>query len=104
MNVIVTGGAGYIGAHVVRALAAAGHRPIIVDDLRCASPERGGDFPIERIALEDTPAVVECFARHQPEGVIHLAGYISVGESVRVPEKYWSNNLGAGASLLLACA
>jgi UDP-glucose 4-epimerase len=36
--------------------------------------------------------------------VVHLAGYISVGESVRLPDKYWGNNLGAGASLLLACA
>jgi UDP-glucose-4-epimerase GalE len=104
MKVIVTGGAGYIGAHVVRALAAAGHAPIVVDDLRSATPERVGDFPFEKIGLEDAPALMECFARHRPDGVVHLAGSISVGESVRVPEKYWSNNLGAGASLLLACA
>jgi len=104
MKVIVTGGAGYIGAHVVRALAAAGHAPIIVDDLRCATPDRIGDFPHEAIALEDTGALTDCFRRHRPDGVIHLAGYISVGESVRLPEKYWGNNLGAAASVLLACA
>src|SRR5262245_47276799 len=104
MKVIVTGGAGYIGAHVVRALAAAGHSPVIVDDLRCATRERTGDFACEPIALEDTAALVDCFARHRPEGVVHPAGFISVGESVRLPDKYWGNNLGAGASLLLACA
>jgi UDP-glucose-4-epimerase GalE len=104
MKVIVTGGAGYIGAHVVRALAAAGHTPIIVDDLRCATKDRIGDFAHEPIALEDTAALVDCFRRHRPDGVVHLAGLISVGESVRLPEKYWRNNLGAGASLLLACA
>ena len=104
MKVIVTGGAGYIGAHVTRAVAAAGHEPIVVDDLRCATRERVGDYAFEPIGLEDTAALTECFRRHRPEGVIHLAGYISVGESVRIPEKYWANNLAAGASLLLACA
>jgi UDP-glucose-4-epimerase GalE len=104
MKVMVTGGAGYIGAHVTRALAGAGHDPIIVDDLRCAARERAGDFRLETIAHEDSGALIDCFRRHQPDGVVHLGGYISVGESVRVPEKYWGNNLGAGASLLLACA
>ena len=104
MKVVVTGGAGYIGAHVTRALADAGHTPIIVDDLRCASPERVGGFLHESVACEDTPALTDVFARHRPQGVVHLAGYISVGESVRVPDKYWGNNLGAGASLLVACA
>jgi UDP-glucose-4-epimerase GalE len=89
---------------VVRALADAGHTPIIVDDLRCATRERIGAFAFEPIALEDSAALVDCFARHRPDGVVHLAGFISVGESVRLPDKYWSNNLGAGASLLLACA
>ena len=104
MKVIVTGGAGYIGAHVTRALAAAGHTPIVVDDLRCATRERAAGFALEPIAVEDTAALVDCFRRHRPDAVVHLAGFISVGESVRLPDKYWGNNLGAGASLLLACA
>lgn len=103
MKVIVTGGAGYIGAHVTRALAEAGHTPIIVDDLRCAAPDRIGPYAHESVACEDTGALTAVFARHRPQGVVHLAGYISVGESVRDPDKYWNNNLAAAASLLIAC-
>ncbi len=104
MKVMVTGGTGYIGAHVARALAERGHAPVILDDLRASAADRAGALPLERVSLEDTAAVTAAFERHAIEGVIHLAGSISVGESVRDPEKYWSNNLGAGASLLFACA
>ena len=104
MKVLVAGGAGYIGAHVVRALDAAGHEPLIVDDFRKSEPARAGRYPVERIALEDTPSLCGVFARFRPEGVVHLGGYISVGESVREPALYWENNLGAGASLLIAAA
>ena len=104
MKVVVTGGAGYIGAHVVRALAVAGHAPIVVDDLRASTPARVGDFPFEKVSLQDTAVLVDVFRRHRPDAVIHLAGSISVGESVRLPERYWDNNLAGGASLLLACA
>ncbi len=104
MKVVVTGGTGYIGAHVTRGLAEAGHTPIIVDDLRASRAERARGFVLEQVALEDTPALVDVFSRHRPEGVIHLAGSISVGESVRDPDLYWQNNLAGGASLLLACA
>lgn len=103
VKVIVTGGAGYIGAHVARALDAAGHVPIIVDDLRCATRERVGAFEHEAVACEDTAALTDLFRRREPDGVVHLAGYISVGESVRDPDKYWGNNLAAAASLLIAC-
>ena len=104
MKVIVTGGAGYIGAHVARALAAAGHEPIIVDDLRCATRAARRRLHLRAARREDTAALTDCFRATGRTGVIHLAGYISVGESVRLPDKYWGNNLGAGASLLLACA
>ena len=104
MIVLVPGGAGYIGAHLVRALAARGHQPVVLDDLRSSTAERCAGFPLERVSLEDTPAVLDVFARHRPEAVIHLAGSISVGESMRDPAKYWRNNLGGGASLLLAAS
>ena len=104
MNVMVTGGTGYIGAHVARALAERGHAPVVLDDLRASGAERAGHLPLERMPLEDTAAVTAALGRHRAQAVIHLAGSISVSESVRDPEKYWENNLGAGASLLLACA
>jgi UDP-glucose 4-epimerase len=104
MKVLVAGGAGYIGAHVVRALAAHGHSPIILDDLRASSIDRCHPFTLEAVSLEDTSSVFEVFQKHQPEAVVHLGGYISVGESMREPTRYWENNLGSGISLLLACA
>lgn len=104
MKVLVTGGAGYIGSHVTRGLAESGHDPVVLDDLRASKAERARGFPLETVALEDTAALVDVFARHRPDGVVHLAGSISVGESVRNPELYWQNNLGGGASLLIACA
>jgi UDP-glucose-4-epimerase GalE len=104
MKVLVTGGAGYIGAHVVRGLAERGHTPVILDDLRSSRASRTQGFPFENVAIEDTDRVVDVFARHKPEGVIHLAAAISVAESVKDPDFYWGVNLGGGASLLLACA
>ena len=104
MKVLVSGGAGYIGAHVVRLLAECGHQPVILDDLRSSQRSRIGDLPWENVALEDVEAVTKVFSAHRPEAVIHLAGYISVGESVREPEKYWRNNLGAGTHLIVAAA
>jgi UDP-glucose-4-epimerase GalE len=102
VKVLVTGGAGYIGAHVVRALASAGHRPVILDDLRRSQEDRAGGFALERVAIENTTAVSRVFERHRPDGVVHLAGYISVAESVRDPEAYWAANLSGAASLLVA--
>ncbi len=102
MKVLVTGGAGYIGAHVVRALAGAGHLPVILDDLRRSQEDRAGGFTLERVAIENTAAVTRVFKRHRPEAVVHLAGYISVAESVREPEAYWAANLAGAASLLVA--
>ncbi len=104
MKVLVVGGAGYIGAHVVRALAERNHQPIILDDFRTSLESRTGNFHVEKVALEETQNVLAVFEKHHPEAIIHLGGYISVGESVREPNKYWNNNLGASTSLLLASA
>ncbi len=103
MNVLVTGGAGYIGAHLIRLLAARGYEPIVLDDFRNSSPERVAGFEVAQIPLEDRNRVLATFRRYRPRHVFHLAGYISVAESMQEPEKYWDNNVRAGISLLAAC-
>jgi UDP-glucose-4-epimerase GalE len=91
-EVLVTGGAGYIGSHVCKALAASGFNPICYDTL-----EKGHRWavrwgPLERGDIGDGVRLDEVFARHRPRAIIHLAGYIEVGESVREPERYLHNN------------
>jgi UDP-glucose-4-epimerase GalE len=91
-RVLVAGGAGYIGSHICKALAESGVMPVCYDTL-----EKGHDWavrwgPLERGDIGDTQRLDEVFARYQPRAVIHLAGYIEVGESVREPERYLDNN------------
>jgi UDP-glucose 4-epimerase len=104
MKVFVTGGAGYIGAHVVRHLEASGYKAIIIDDFRTSSIDRVGDFAYENLPLENLDLLMKAFEKYKPGAVIHLAGFISVGESVKDPAKYWENNLGASSHLLTAVA
>ena len=98
--VLVTGGAGYIGSHVCKALADAGVQPICLDSL-----EKGHDWavrwgPLEQGDVGDGRFVEEVFRRHKPRVVIHLAGYIEVGESVTQPERYLHNNAGKSHVLI----
>jgi UDP-glucose-4-epimerase GalE len=93
ITVLVAGGAGYIGSHVCKALAEAGDRPVCFDTL-----EKGHDWavqwgPLELGDIGDKARLDEVFAGHRPRAVIHLAGYIEVGESVRQPERYLHNNV-----------
>lgn len=103
MNVLVVGGAGYIGSHCVRQLIAAGHRPVIVDNLvyghRGAVPE---SVPIHEINLGDEPAIERVLRAEQIEVVMHFAAYCYVGESVTDPLKYYFNNVSATLHLLHA--
>src|SRR6266404_5806649 len=90
--ILVTGGAGYIGSHVCKALAEAGFAPVCFDTL-----EKGHEWavrwgPLERGDIGDARRLDEAFHRHRPRAVIHLAGYIEVGESVKQPERYLHNN------------
>ncbi len=103
MNVLVVGGAGYIGSHCVRQLVAAGHRPVVVDNLvyghRAAL---AASVPFHQADIADEKAVGKILRDEKIEGVMHFAAYCYVGESVTDPLKYYLNNLAAPLHLLKA--
>ena len=108
MNILVTGGAGYIGAHTVVELTAAGHTPVIVDDLSGAKADvidrietiTGVRPAFYRLDCKDREALERVFATHAINAVIHFAGYKAVGESVKKPLQYYRNNLDSTLTLL----
>ena len=103
MNVLVAGGAGYIGSHCVRQLAAAGHRPVVVDNL--VYGHRGAvapTVPFHEISLGDEAAVRSVLEKERIELVMHFAAFCYVGESVTDPLKYYLNNVSATLQLLKA--
>ena len=108
MNILLTGGAGYIGSHTAVELIGAGHHVIIADNLSNSSPEavrRIGELTgtapaFYEIDVCDRAALDQVFVQEKPEAVIHLAGLKAVGESVREPLRYYRNNLDAALTLL----
>ena len=108
MKVLVTGGAGYIGSHVLIELYKSGHEAVVVDNYLNSTPESlkrvaqiiGTDVPLVKADLTDEAAVDAAFAEHRPDAVIHLAGLKAVGESVQKPLWYYHNNLDATFVLL----
>jgi len=101
-TVLVTGGAGYIGSHVCRALSQSGFRPIIYDDLSQGHRFLVKHGPLEVGDIRDRSRLDEVLGRSKPVGCIHLAGLIAVGESVAFPEQYADVNIGGTAILLSA--
>src|SRR5258707_15646897 len=91
-TILVTGGAGYIGSHVCKALAEAGHRPVCFDTLEKGHKWAVGWGPLECGDIGDVQRLDEVFGRHRPSAGIHLAGYIEVGESVNQPQRYLHNH------------
>ena len=104
MKLLVTGGAGYIGSHVVHAAQAAGHECVVVDNLATGIRERIS-AEIEEIDIaspEAASSLSDLMTRQRFDSVIHLAARKQVGESVEIPERYYLDNIGGMANLLLA--
>lgn len=110
MNILLTGGAGYIGSHAAVALASAGHqvvvfdnfcnsRPAVVDSIRALT---GQAIPLVEADLRDTAALREALGANDIRSVVHFAGLKAVGESVAKPIDYYANNVQGTISLLQA--
>lgn len=103
-NVLVTGGAGYIGSHACKALKAAGFTPVTFDNLVTGWQDAVKFGPFERGDLLDRPRLDQVFAQYQPVAVMHFAALSQVGESMSNPGKYWLNNTGGSLNLIEAAA
>ena len=102
MNVLVVGGAGYIGSHMVRLLDRAGHKVVVLDNLSTgfAAAVTAGELVVGD--MRDRPLVQQILGDHSIEAVMHFAACALVGESVVEPAKYYQNNVVATLELLEA--
>lgn len=102
--ILVTGGAGYIGSHTVRALAAQGRKIVVLDNLVFGHQDAILDESVELVVgdIGDKPFVEELFEKHRFGAVVHFAAFAYVGESVTDPLKYYRNNTAAPLVLLQA--
>ncbi len=107
MNILVTGGAGFIGSHTVVELLEAGHNAIIIDDFRNSTPSvidniekiTGKRPTLYKIDCNNTTELSAVFRKEKIDGVIHFAADKAVGESVKNPLKYYKNNIGGLVSV-----
>ena len=101
-NILVTGGAGYIGSHACKALSKAGYTPVTYDNL-CFGHDWAVKWgPLERGDILDRARLDEVLKQYQPEAVMHFAAFAYVGESVTNPGKYYRNNVVGSLTLLEA--
>ena len=107
-NILVTGGAGYIGSHTVVELHNAGYTPIIVDNLSNSKKSvlqglkniTGKDFAFYQVDCNDKEGFRKVFKENQIDGIIHFAAFKAVGESVAQPLSYYENNVGSLMTLI----
>lgn len=100
MNILITGGAGYIGSHACKLLAANGHLPISYDNLSRGHRASVKWGPLELGDLEDRQRLHDVLTRYQPDAVMHFAAFAYVGESVENPLRYYRNNVAGSIALL----
>ena len=110
MKILITGGAGYIGSHVAKALLEANRHDVVILDNLCKGSMRAiealrdaGEFEFVQESLENTPAIEKLFKRDKFDAIIHFAAFIEVFESTQNPLKYYLNNT-ANAMNLIALA
>jgi len=101
-SILVTGGAGYVGSHACKALAAAGYLPVVYDNLSRGHREAVRWGPLVEGDLADSERLAAAFHTHRIDAVLHFAAFAYVGESVADPENYYRNNVGGTLSLLMA--
>jgi UDP-glucose 4-epimerase len=103
MTWLITGGAGYIGAHVVESAIASGRDVVVLDDLSTGISSRiSPSLGLNQISLQDFNAVRDVFEDNEIFGVLHLAAKKQVGESMERPDYYWQENVGGLQNLLVA--
>jgi UDP-arabinose 4-epimerase len=98
--VLVAGGAGYIGSHTCKALAEAGHQPIVYDNFHTGHAWAVKWGPVERGDINDAGALAAAFRCHRPEAVLNFAALAYVGESNAEPTTYYRSNVGGMITLL----
>jgi UDP-arabinose 4-epimerase len=100
LNILVTGGAGYIGSHTCKALAAAGYAPVVLDDLSAGHSWAVKWGPLVVGDIADQVLVTKSLKRFGVQAVIHFAAHAYVGESIERPRKYFDNNVSKTLALL----
>jgi UDP-glucose 4-epimerase len=103
-TVLVTGGAGYIGSHAAKALRAAGHTTVILDDLSAGHREAALGAALVVADIADVDAVRQAIRDYRVDAVMHFAAWLSVGDSVADPAGYYRNNVAGTLSTLSAMA
>src|ERR1700756_1646718 len=102
-SILVTGGAGYIGSHVVLQLRARGEQVVVLDDLSRGFRQAVLDAPLVVGKVGDRETVLDALRTHRVDTVMHFAAYTIVPESVAEPLKYYGNNTCSTRNLLECC-
>lgn len=103
-TVLVSGGAGYVGSHACKALAAAGHLPVVFDNFSTGWRDAVQFGPVFEGDLLNPASLEEAFKTHAPDAVMHFAAFSNVGESVQKPDLYWRNNVSGSLNLFTVAA